>query len=102
MDASGTQKSPKRRARAAAGVLCAAIIVCALMAAPRSCDGGLEVYLLAGLVGVLAMLGVPIVFRTDRSALHRLGLGLLFAAFGAAVWIAGLFGANVRIVCRLF
>jgi F0F1-type ATP synthase membrane subunit c/vacuolar-type H+-ATPase subunit K len=40
--------------------------------------------------------------RTDRPALQRAALGVAFAAFGAAVWIAGLFAANVRIMCRLF
>jgi hypothetical protein len=34
--------------------------------------------------------------------LRRLALGLLFAGIGAAVWIAALVGANVRIFCRLF
>jgi len=34
--------------------------------------------------------------------LRRLAGAALFAAIGGAVWLAGLFGANVRILCRLF
>jgi len=94
--------SPKVLTRTAGASLCAAMVVCALWAAPRSCEGGLEVYLLAGLIGVVALLAVPMLLRTDCSMLRRLALGLLFAGIGAAVWIAALVGANVRIFCRLF
>jgi len=94
--------SPKVFAWTTGAALWAAMAVSALWAAPRSCEGGLEVYLLAGLVGVVASLAVPILMRTDCSALRRLALGLLFAGIGVAVWIAALAGANVRIMCRLF
>jgi len=94
--------APKARTQTIAAALCAAMAACALVAAPRSCNGGLEAYVLTGVFAVSAMFVLPIVLRTDRDAIRRVGLGALFAAVGAAVWIAGLFGANVRIACRLF
>jgi hypothetical protein len=94
--------SPKVVTALAGAVLCTAIVACALAAAPRSCEGGLEAYLLAGLVGVPGMFAVPIFLRSDRSMPRRLAWAALFAAIGAAAWIAGLVGANVRILCRLF
>jgi len=78
------------------------MVLCALAAAPRSCEGGLEGYLLAGLIGVPAMFAAPMFLRRDRSVPRRLPSAALFAAIGLAVWIAGLFGANVRFICRLF
>jgi hypothetical protein len=94
--------SPKGLTQAVGAVLCAAIVVCALAAAPRSCEGGFEAYLLAGLIGIPGMFAVPMFLRSDRSMLRRLAWGALFAAIGLAVWIAGLFGANIRFICRLF
>jgi len=78
------------------------MVACALWAAPRSCEGGLEAYLLAGLIGITGLFAMPMLLRTDCGKLRRLALATLFGAIGVAVWIAGLFGANVRIICRLF
>jgi len=94
--------SPKVLTHAVGAALCAAMVVSALVAAPRSCEGGLEAYLLAGLIGVPGMFAVPMFLRSDQSMLRRLAGAALFAAIGGAVWLAGLFGANVRILCRLF
>ena len=93
---------PKALTQVVGAALCAAMVACALAAAPRSCEGGLEAYLLAGLIGVPAMFAAPMFLRSDRSMLRRLAWGALFAAIGIAVWIAGLFGANVRFLCRSF
>jgi hypothetical protein len=56
---------------------------------------------LIGVVAVLGLFAVPWSMRTDLAALPRLGQAALLAAIGA-VWVAGLFGANVNPFCRLF
>ena len=94
--------SPQVLTPLAGASLCAAMVACALWAAPRSCEGGLEAYLLAGIIGVVALFAMPMLLRTDYSMLRRLALAVLFAGIGAAVWAAAFVGANVRIICRLF
>lgn len=94
--------TPVARTQWAGGAVCAAMIACAMWAAPRSCEGGLEAYVLAGVIGVVALSAIPLLLRTDRSGPQRVLHGALFAAMGLAVWLGGLFGANVRILCRLF
>lgn len=50
----------------------------------------------------MTLLAVPMIFRTDDPVLRRLAVSGGFAALGVCVWVAGLFVANVRIMCRLF
>lgn len=88
--------------RAIAAGIAVAIIVCAFAAAPRSCEGGLELYFVAGLIGVAALAALPFVVRGGRSMSSRIAPAAGYAALGIAVWIAALFIANVRIMCRLF
>jgi len=80
----------------------AAVFALAFVVAPRACEGGLEVYGWAGVVGVVVLAAVPAVVRAGRSLLGRVGWTAGFILFGGAVWVAGLFTANVRIICRLF
>ncbi len=93
---------PQSIASSLCGAVCAALLAFAFAAAPWSCEGGLEAYLIAGLVGIAVLLGIPFAFRTDASATKRLAIGAAFAALGLGCWFAGLFVANVRILCRLF
>ena len=84
------------------GAICAALFVFAFIAAPQSCEWGLTAYFWSGVASLIVLLAVPMVVRTDRSIPGRVALGLGLAALGVAVWVAGLFAANVRIMCRLF
>ncbi|HEX2830830.1 MAG TPA: hypothetical protein VHP37_31130 [Burkholderiales bacterium] len=90
------------RTRAVAGAISAAMVVAAFAAAPRSCEGGLELYFVAGLVGVAALAALPFIARAGWPAASCIGPAAGYAGFGVAVWIAALFIANVRILCRLF
>jgi len=78
------------------------VFVSAFVAAPRSCEGGLELYFWLGVLAVTSFLVMPFVAHLGRSLVLRsvwaVGLGLA----GVAIWFAGLFVANVRILCRLF
>ena len=87
--------------RFAAGV-CAALFAFAFVAAPKSCEWGLAAYFWSGVAAVLALFALPALLRKDASVGKRIALGCAFAAAGLASWIAGLFAANVRILCRLF
>jgi len=80
----------------------AALFALAFVIAPKSCDGGLEIYFWSGVAAVFVMLALPFAVRTGGSLLACFGWGLGFAFVGAAVWLAGLFAANFRILCRLF
>ena len=85
-----------------AGAICAALFAFAFVAAPKSCEWGLDAYFWCGVACLVVLLVVPVAIRTEHSVPARVALGLGLAALGAAVWAAGLFAANVRIMCRLF
>jgi hypothetical protein len=48
------------------------------------------------------MAGIPFIVRTGDSIRRRVGLSLAFVCLALAAWVAGLFAADVRILCRLF
>src|SRR5512139_3511371 len=80
-----------------------AVFTIAFLAAPHSCEGGLEVYVWSGIGSLLALMALPfLLMSADRSVLARFGWAFALTGFGAAVWFAGLVLANVRIMCRLF
>src|SRR5262245_57866408 len=79
----------------AGGGIGAALFAFAFVAAPKSCEWGLAAYFWLGVAALVALFALPMVLQTDRTALQRAAFGVGFAAFGAAVWIAGLFIANV-------
>lgn len=87
-----------KRLFGAAGVS-VALFALAFVVAPWSCAGGVETYGWSGIAALGAMLALPFVACTGDSLLARAGLG--FALLAAVVWLAGLFAANVRILCRL-
>jgi hypothetical protein len=92
----------RKRVFSAGAAICAATFAFAFIAAPKSCEWGLEAYALVGVVGVLLLIVLPFALRAGESGAARIGLGVALAAAGAVVWIVGLFAANVRIMCRLF
>lgn len=87
-----------------AGVVaaCTAILVFAFIAAPRSCDWGLNAYAWFGLLMILGLAATPFLREPQRALPTRLGHATLLALLGIAFWTAGLFASNMRIVCRLF
>jgi hypothetical protein len=86
-----------------AAIVGAVVMAIAFAAAPYSCEGGLTLYFWSG-VGSLAVLAALPFFlmAAGKSVLVRLAWAVGFFGFGVAVWFAGLFLANVRIMCRLF
>lgn len=74
----------------------------AFVAAPKSCEWGLSAYTWSGLACLVGVSAVPFVAKSEMTISRRLLLGLGFAVGTAAVWLGGLFVANVQIMCRLF
>jgi len=91
-----------RRDVAIGGALCAALVAFAFVAAPSSCDWGLGAYFWAGVICAVALAALPMALRRGESWVKRALLAIAFAAAGIAFWIAGLFAANMQILCRLF
>jgi hypothetical protein len=87
---------------AAATAVCAALVALAFVLAPSSCEGGLGLYALAGLVGVPLLFGMPFAVPRRESAMHPATIGTAFVACGAAAWTLGFFASGMRILCRLF
>jgi len=86
----------------AGGILVAALFVFAFVAAPKSCEWGLDAYFVAGIACAVALLALPFVLRAGRSLALCTGVAAALVALGFAAWVAGLFIANVRILCKLF
>jgi hypothetical protein len=103
--AAASEPDPARRRRLRFMVVLAVnagLLVLAFVLAPRSCEGGFEIYLGCGVADLVAMLALPFVVRRGSSLVACMGWSLGFVLFGAAVWVAGLLVANVRFLCRLF
>jgi hypothetical protein len=69
--------------------------------APRACKGGFEIYFWFGCASLLVLAALPFVAHVGRSWAMRVAWAMGFLAFGAAAWLAGLLGANVRFICGL-
>lgn len=82
--------------------LCIALFGFAFVAAPHSCEWGLSGYTAAGLGVLLILLAVPWRFLAQLSSGQRLACRFALGVAVGGSWLAGLFIANVRIVCRLF
>jgi len=84
------------------GALCLALVAFAFVAAPSSCEWGLAAYFWAGVICAAALAALPVALRRGASWAKRALFAIAFAAAGVGFWTAGLFAANVRIMCRLF
>ncbi len=84
-----------------AAAIATALVVLAYVVAPRACTGGYEFYFWFGVAALLLLVVLPFVTHGARSILVRVALALGFLNFGAGAWLAGLFAANVRFLCRL-
>lgn len=90
------------RALHVGGALCLALFAFAFIAAPHSCEWGLSAYFWSGLACLAALFLLPFALREPGPVSRRVGLGALWLSLGGITWVAGLFAANVRILCRLF
>jgi hypothetical protein len=93
--------SPQRKLYAAAAGIDSLLFALAFAVAPISCDSGLSIYFWSGVLALCAMAVLPFIVLTGGSRLARFGWGACFVLLGAAVWLVGLFAANVRLLCRL-
>jgi len=84
-----------------AAAIATALVALAYLVAPRACEGGLELYVGCGGAALLVLLALPFAAHMGRSTLVRVAFSLGFFVFGAGVWQAGLFVANVRFICGL-
>jgi len=99
------EEAPLRKVRrmslVAAG-FCLGLFAFAFIAAPHACDWGLTAYFWAGVALLVALsVAIPAV-STQGSTLQRIMIGAGVGALVLLVWVAGLFAANVQILCRLF
>lgn len=85
-----------------ASVLCIALFAIAFLVAPHSCQGGLTAYFWLGVVVTTALLVIPLALERNLPILKRAFASFGLVVLGAAVWVAGVFAANISIVCRLF
>ena len=81
--------------------LCVALFAFAFVAAPSSCEWGLTAYFNCGVVVIVGLMVLPFVFSRRLPPWPRCLLAFGLGALGAAVWLGGLFAANLRIICRL-
>lgn len=102
MTAVASDSPPRSRALRAGGVLCTALFASAFVAAPYSCEGGLTAYFWSGVACLAVVVALPFVLDRASSAGRRVSWALALAGLALAAWFAGLFAANVRILCRLF
>ena len=90
------------RVFAIAGACCVALVLFAYVAAPHSCEWGLSAYFWAGVACVVLLAALPFTLLSTSLMQRRLLIAFALAGAACASWIAGLFIANVRILCRLF
>ncbi|HJW10427.1 MAG TPA: hypothetical protein VJ598_01495 [Albitalea sp.] len=74
----------------------------AFVISPKACEGGLELYFWSGVGALVLMAALPFATHAGSPVLVRAGWAFGLVVLGAATWFAGLFAANVRILCRLF
>ena len=93
-----------RAAKCAVAVATIAFVLVAIAfwIKPRACEGGLEIYFFCGLAALPAMAALPFGFGIGKSVMARVASALGLVVLGIAAWVAGLFAANVQILCRLF
>lgn len=79
-----------------------ALFASPFLMASATCDRRLNLYALAGLATLVAVVALPFLLSQDRPLGARAGVALGFAAVTLVVWYVGGAAADVRILCRLF
>jgi hypothetical protein len=97
-----SQENARSRVLAVGAACCVALVLFAFVAAPHSCEWGLNAYFWAGVACVVLLAGLPFALLSASLIQRRLLIAFALSGAACASWIAGLFIANVRILCRLF
>lgn len=92
----------RRASLVLASILAVGLFAFAFVAAPKSCEWGLTAYFWSGVAVVLVLVVAPFILRRADTVWIRIRTAFLFGILGFAVWIAGLYAADVQILCRLF
>ena len=87
---------------AGAAAIAIAIFALAFVVAPKSCEGGLEIYTWSGLAAIVVLFAIPFFAGLSLSLGKRFAWAFGFALFGFGAWFGGLVAAHVQILCRLF
>ena len=87
---------------AGAAAIAIAIFALAFAVAPKSCEGGLEIYTWSGLAAIAVLFALPFATGLSPSLGKRFAWAFGFAFFGFGVWFGALLAANIQILCRLF
>ena len=97
-----TAGAPRRTLLIALGGLLAGMFLFGFIAAPHSCEWGLNAWFAAGvLVGIICF-ALPLRFAGARLVRSPLGSALLLGGACFLVWCLGLFTAGFQLLCRLF
>ncbi|MEZ5445710.1 MAG: hypothetical protein R3F45_08025 [Gammaproteobacteria bacterium] len=92
----------RRALLAIAVALWTAMFSVPFLAASATCDGRLSAYFYAGVAVLLGVTIMPFLLRGGGIVSSCPGSALILAVATLAVWVAGLYAADVRIICRLF
>jgi len=67
-----------------------------------SCHGGLEAYTVLGLIGLPALLAVPLLYSKQRHVAAKIGLAGLYFLLGVVAWGGSFLLGGMNFMCRLF
>ncbi|HSO06142.1 MAG TPA: hypothetical protein VLW45_02825 [Pelomicrobium sp.] len=82
-------------------VLGAIVVALALAWGPRTCEGGTDKYIVAGLAALPVAFGIPVAMAPLKVC-QRLALGIGFALAILGVWVLGWALGEFRFLCRLW
>lgn len=82
--------------------LCLALLGAAFLVAPHSCEWGLTAYFWLGVAVTITLLVIPFAMKGNLHFFKRVLASLGLVALAAAVWVAGLYAADIQVICRLF
>jgi hypothetical protein len=93
--------TPRSKTLVGAAAIAIVLIAIAYGVAPRSCQGGLEIYFGCGVVAILLLAALPFATRLGTSIVLRGAASVGCLAFGLGAWVVGMIAANVRFICGL-
>ncbi|MBV6322885.1 hypothetical protein [Duganella violaceipulchra] len=78
------------------------LLLALIIGRDHSCHGGLELYVIAGLIGLAFLLSAPFFKSRQRAFVAQFGLSIAYAAIGAFAWAGSFLIGNMNFMCRLF
>ena len=94
--------APRRTALLVLGGLLGAMYLFGFIAAPRSCQWGLDAWFMIGLGMLILCVVVPLRAPGARLVRSPLGSAALLGGACFLVWLLGLFTAGFQLLCRMF